>query len=101
MKGKNLLKEMRSIIESRTDLAIEAYPIYELLVKNILRNKSKNIQEIERLLDGLLDFCFDEKFLLLYRKVCGYYYTISPEKTFEYIGYYKEMYDPEENDFGR
>ena len=80
---------MRSILESRTDLAIEAYPIYEPLVKNILRNKSKNIQEVERLLHGLLDFCFDEKFLLLYRKICRYYYTISTEKQLHILGIIK------------
>ncbi len=32
-------------------------------------------------LDGLLDFCFDPEALLLYRKLCRYYFTIDPVAT--------------------
>jgi len=34
---------------------------------------------IERCLDGMLDFCFDDEVLLLYKKLCRYYFdTVKP-----------------------
>lgn len=101
MKEEDFIKQVKVIIESRSDLAKEAYRIYKTRVEHLLANKTQNMQEIERLLDGLLDFCFDEKLLLLYRKVYRYYYTISPKNTIAYIEHYKEMYDPYGDEFGK
>ena len=101
MKDGELINQLRSIIDSGADLAKEAYRLYEPKVESLISSKTKNKHEIERLLDSLLDFCFDDDVLTLYRKVCKYYYTISPTSTVAYIEYYKEMYDPEENKFGK
>jgi hypothetical protein len=101
MKEDKLINKLRSIIDTRADLAKDAYRLYEPKVELLIASKTKNKLEIERLLDGLLDFCFDDDILTLYRKVCKYYYTISPESTVSYIEYYKEMYDPDANKFGK
>jgi len=101
MKEEKLINQLRSIIDSRADLAKDAYRLYKPKVKGLIASKTKNKNEIERLLDGLLDFCFDDNILILYRKVCNYYYTISPESTVSYIEYYKEMYDPDGIKFGK
>ena len=101
MKEEELMNQLRLLIDSRADLAKDAYQVYEPKVESLIANKTKNKNEIERLLDGLLDFCFNDDILTLYRKVCKYYYTISPASTVSYIEYYKEMYDPEANKFGK
>lgn len=101
MKEDKLMNKLRSLIDSRADLAKDAYRLYKPKVENLIASKTKNKNEIERLLDGLLDFCFDDGVLTLYRRVCKYYFTISPENTVSYIEYYKEMYDPEANKFGK
>ena len=44
----------------------------------VIENNIKDEIRIERILDNLLELCEDEKALLLYRKVCRYYYSINP-----------------------
>ncbi|MDR3246021.1 MAG: hypothetical protein LBT50_06265, partial [Prevotellaceae bacterium] len=56
----------------------------------------KDIKQIERLLDGLLDFANDEKMLALFRKLCRYYYDISPIGASDYVYIYKKMWDADE-----
>ena len=55
----------------------------------------KDDKDIQRLLDGLLDFCGDENVLLLYKKLCRYYWDINPQATAEYINIYRETWDYE------
>ncbi len=45
----------------------------------------------------MLDFCFDDKMLLLYKKLCRYYYDINPEATVSYVYAYREMWDEQES----
>ena len=40
-------------------------------------------------------FCYDEKILLLYKKLCRYYWDIDPYATAFYINLYREMWDNE------
>ena len=40
-----------------------------------------------------LDFCFDERMLYLYRKLCRYYYHIDAEATVGYVNAYRDMWD--------
>jgi len=58
-----------------------------------IEKESKDENHIQRTLDYLLDFCFDEKMLTLYRRLCRYYWDINPHATANYIDYYREMYD--------
>lgn len=59
----------------------------------VIENNIKDESRIEMILDNLLELCEDEKALLLYRKVCRYYYSISPIATVDYINFYKEGYN--------
>lgn len=77
-----------------TSQALEAYASE---VDDIINSEVKDEQHIQRTLDGLLYFCFDDDILLLYRTLCRYYYDINPNVTVEYINYYREMYDNEDD----
>jgi hypothetical protein len=81
--------------ESVLSLARRAVEEYTPLVEAIIMTRSAGIPDIERTLDGLLDFCFDSRALLLFRKLCRYYYAIDPSATSEYIRAYREMWDSE------
>lgn len=48
---------------------------------------------IERTLDQLLDVAFDERVLVLFKKLCRHYYAINPEATTYYVHSYREMWD--------
>lgn len=75
-------------------LAILAKAEYEPVVNTIIRKKIVDEQYILCTLDKLLDFCFNDEVLLLYKKLCRYYYPFNRGAIVDYIKYYFEMYEP-------
>lgn len=76
-------------------LARQANAEYSVEVDAVIRSQSRDIQRIERLLDGILDFCFDPAMLQLFKKLCRHYYTIDPAATAFYVHAYRDMWDSE------
>lgn len=85
-------KELAESIKKNTQ---EAFEIYEVQVDRIYRNKVKDEKEIERVIEVLLDYCYDDKMLLLFKRLCRYYYEINPIATYEYVNIYRELWDEE------
>lgn len=69
------------------------YPQYSTEVDAILKTQCRDSRRIEHCLDGMLDFCFDDGMLALYKKLCRYYFDIDPEATVFYANAYREMWD--------
>jgi nitric oxide reductase activation protein len=63
---------------AQQQLARQAEQLYSVEVDSILRDKCRDPQRIERLLDGILDFCFDDEMLRLFKKLCRYYFKNRP-----------------------
>lgn len=95
---KMMLENIGEKLSSLSNLAIEQYTP---LVEEIITLKIRDEHHIELTLDKLLDVCFNDKILLLYRKLCKYHYDINPQATIEYINCYKEMYDSDCIAFGK
>ena len=76
-------------------LARVAVQQYSAEVETILKTQSRDSMRIERCLDGMLDFCFDDGVLVLYKKLCRYYFDIDPKATVSYVHAYREMWDEE------
>jgi hypothetical protein len=85
-------KELAEGLKQHTN---EAFKIYKVAIDRICVNKVQDEKEIEQILDHLVSYCFDDKMLLLYKKLCRYYYAINPTATFEHINIYREMWDVE------
>jgi hypothetical protein len=92
----NLVQRIGELAEYGQQLARQAVHQYSAEAEAILKVKSRDSQRIERCLDGMLDFCFDDEMLSLYKKLCRYYFAIDPEATVSYVNAYHEMWD--END---
>jgi hypothetical protein len=88
-------KELAESIKKNTQ---EAFEIYEVQVDRICRNKVKDEKEIERVIEVLLNYCYDDKMLLLFKRLCQYYYEINPNVTYEYVNIYRELWDEESLD---
>jgi|688.fasta_scaffold1395252_1 hypothetical protein len=88
----NGFKELAESIQKNTQ---EAFEIYEVQVDRIYHNKVKDEKEIERVIEVLLDYCYDDKMLLLFKKLCRYYYEINPIATYEYVMIYRDLWDEE------
>jgi hypothetical protein len=63
------------------------------IINNLIQINSRNITEIEKVLDELLDFTTDKNILKLFKNLCRYYYSIDPVTASEYVFIYKKMWD--------
>lgn len=81
------------LARSIPDLARRAVTAYSPAVDSIVRARSEDVDQIEHTLDGLLDFCFDQEALLLYKQLCRHYHDIDPVATAEYVHAYRQMWD--------
>ena len=91
----DLVQSIGEIARARDQLARQAEKQYALEVEDILRTQCRDSRRIERLLDGMLDFCFDPAMLCLYKKLCRYYFEIDPRATASYVYAYRDMWDDE------
>ena len=71
---------------------------YTPVVEGILRSRSRDVRHIEQTLDGLLDFCGYDPALLLFKRLCRHYSEIDPAATADYVRFYREMWDSEEEE---
>jgi hypothetical protein len=95
-----MLEAIKQLIESRNQLAVQAREQYAPLVQQLIAANSRDKHLIEHTLDGLLDFCFDDQMLLLYRRLCRHLYDFDPEAAVFYVEEYREMWDEEGKVFG-
>jgi hypothetical protein len=89
----DLVNRIGELAKVTHELAREAAHQYSAEVEAILKAQSRDSGRIERCLDGMLDFCFDDGMLMLYKKLCRYYFDIDPEAAISYIQAYREMWD--------
>lgn len=89
--------ELRQLVKSLSDLqesaVLQTLVLYSPVVNRIITAESKGENEIEHTLDALLDVAFDDDVLLLYRRLCRYYYDLNHEATADYVRIYREMWD--------
>jgi hypothetical protein len=95
-----LYKSIKPLAEMQQQLAQQAYDFYLPMVNDLIKSKQTELVQIERTLDLMLDFCFDDKMLLLYRRLCRYLYDIDPESAVFYVNAYRELWDEEGTQFG-
>lgn len=69
---------------------------YRPVVDDILGSGSRDVQLIERTLDGMLDFCDHAPMLALYKALCRHYWDIDREAAVSYVQAYRERWDSEE-----
>lgn len=92
----NLIQNIGKLARDAQKLAREAERQYSVEVEAILATQNHDSRRIERCLDGMLDFCFDDGVLVLYKRLCRYYFAIDPEATASYVRTYREMWDEED-----
>ena len=93
-----LVQNIGEITEKMKDLTKQALKLYSVEVELIIREREIDTKRIHLCLDYMLDFCFDDGMLSLYKKLCRYYYNINPKATAYYVNEYREMWDSEDPD---
>jgi hypothetical protein len=92
----DLVNRIGELAKLTRELAPDAVRQYSAEVGALLNAQSNDVRRIERCLDGMLDFCFDDEVLALYKKLCRYYFDIDPKATGFYVHAYREMWDERE-----
>ena len=82
-----------ALVKSVRRCAHQAELQYTREVDALIHAHSRDANHIEHTLDGMLSFCFDPAMLLLYKKLCRYYFKIDQAATAFYVNAYREMWD--------
>ena len=82
---KQLIEELRPTIEKHNEMRDTANERYAAAIENIQKGGESNADRIEKLLDGLLDNCKDERFMVKYQAICGLLMDLNPELAKEYV----------------
>lgn len=91
-----LVQNIGTLADKMKDLAKQAVKQYSPEVAAIIKAQNHDVPRIERCLDYMLDFCFDDGMLLLYKKLCRHYYYINQAAAVSYVNAYREMWDEQE-----
>lgn len=92
---RNFLENIKPLIEEIALIHHKAYYEYKPHVEHLIASKITDDNTIQKILDYLLDHACNDEVLLLYKKLCRYYWDINPQATADYINYYREMWDNE------
>ncbi|RLD57056.1 MAG: hypothetical protein DRJ01_14370 [Bacteroidetes bacterium] len=91
---KKEIKELgNAIMTLQREAVAQTLLIWKPEAERIIDTNSKDINAIEHTLDALCEVAFDDEILVLFKKLCRYYYDIDPQATAEQIQFYREMWD--------
>ena len=98
MSEDKILTEISTLIAQFEEQKKIIYSHYVQAVASVLAGRITAENEIERIMDGLLDFGDDESFLALYKKLCRHVYNFFPQMVGEHIALFRMQF--EENEEG-
>lgn len=87
------LNDFKDIAKQIMELNEQFYTIYLPIVDELIASERQDSDEISHLLDRILDIACTEKGLLLYKRLCRYYWIFDQEATAYYVNAYREMWD--------
>lgn len=71
----------------------QAVPLANREVDAIIQIGERDTHRIEHQLDHMLGFCCDPDMLLVFKRLCRYYFGIDPVASAGYVQAYREMWD--------
>jgi hypothetical protein len=76
-----------------TALFRQAAALATVAVDDLIQRGERDTVCIDHQLDHMLGFCCDPDMLVVFKRLCRYYFTIDPVATAEHIHAYREMWD--------
>ncbi len=93
---KDIKKLGETLIDIQKEAVNQTLMLWKPKAEKIIETKSLVIDEIEHTLDALCEVAFDDEILVIFKKLCRYYYDIDPQATANQIHFYREMLDNNE-----
>ena len=91
--NEELLKEIQGITEKINELRSLAYAQYSQAVDEVLAGRITDEGQIEHILDGILDFGDDLRFLKLSKKLCRHIYNQYPQLVGDFVSMYRMLFE--------
>lgn len=91
-----VLKEITTLVGIFEEQKKQIYKHFVNAVGLVISGKVTKEAEIERIMDGLLDFGDDEDFIALYKKLCRHVYNIYPQMVGEHIALFRMQFEEKE-----
>lgn len=92
-RNEQLLSELTETIESLGKIRESAYRLYSEAVEAILSDRITDPNHIERIMDGLLDFCDEDRFIEIYRRLCRHIYYRYPQMVGEHVAMFRLQFE--------
>ena len=89
---------IREIIQEISRLMDAAYQQYSRLVEQVLNGRITEEREIERIMDGLVDFGDDPRLLELYKTLCRHIYYKHPALVKGHIALFRLQFEETEDE---
>jgi len=83
------------IVDHLVDLSNDAYHEFDAFADDVACSRITDIIEIERTLDSMVVYCFDERILNLYKKILRKLIRQYPDTVECYVDLYYKMYGPD------
>lgn len=93
-----VLEELEQLLTQFNEQKKGIYNHYVQLVTSVFNGLITSETDIERIMDGLLDFCDDECFLQLYKRLCRYVYDTFPQMVGEHINLFRMQFEEKEDE---
>ena len=93
-----ILSEITELVAQFEKQKMIIFEHYIQVVDSVLTGNITAENEIERIMDGLLDFGDDEKFLSLYKKLCRHVFYTYPQMVGEHISMFRMQFEEKEDD---
>ena len=96
MDKKELYQDTSYLVKAANEIYDRAYSDYSEMVSNAMKGTPTQ-KQAEHILDGMLDFCYDERFQILYRQFCKYIYRLYPEVAVDYVRIFRDQIGEDDN----
>jgi len=88
-----MTSDLQSLGLQLTDLFRQAIHAANVAVDDLIQRGERDSTRIDHQLDHMLGFCCDPDMLLVFKRLCRYYFTIDPVATAEHVHAYRVMWD--------
>ena len=95
-----LIEDVEVIVRKIKELHDLAYVQYSQLVDSVLAGSLTDERQIEHILDGIIDFGDDLRFLELSKKLCRHIYYQYPQLVGNFVNMYRMMFEEKEDTDG-
>ena len=93
-----LLEDIDDTAQKITELYDLAFHQYSCAVDEVLADHLTDESQIGHLLDGLLDFGVDPRFLELSKKLCRHIYTWYPQLVGDFVYSFRMLFEEKDDD---